>query len=138
MPDYQCLHCGKPAELGHNCTGMPFRIGPALNSIAAAGVRQEVLKRKGFHEDSNVDGVFYRHPMYGLIAMYPGGTYRTAYAETDLGLDAYLQSLADSSYTDIGSPEPYQTRCDACGEIGSFFPLENFPFPHKIDCPQKR
>jgi len=76
--------------------------------------------------------------MCGLIAIYPGGTFCTAYTKTGLGLDAYLESLPDSSYTDIGYPEPYQTRCDACGEIGSFFPDEYFPFPHKIDCPQKR
>jgi hypothetical protein len=134
MSDYQCQHCGKQAELGHNCTGIPFKPGPAFNSILGTGVLQEALKKKGFHEDSNVDGVFYRHPMYGLIAIYPGGTFRTAYAETNLGLDAYVDSLADSSYTDI---DPYQTRCNACDEIGYFFPDENSPFPHKVGCPQR-
>jgi hypothetical protein len=139
MPDYQCQHCGKLAEIGHNCAGVPFNLGPALNSIPATSFRQEALKRKGFHEDSNIDGAFYRHPMYGMIFIYPGGAFCTCYRKTDLSLDAYIESLPDSSYTDLqefGFAQPHETRCDACGETGPLFPDERNPFRHKTTCPQ--
>jgi len=116
---------------------MPFQLGPRLNSIPASDLRKELLEKKGFHETSNVDGPFYRHPMWGIVAIYPGGTFATAYAKTDLPLDAYLNSLPDSSYTDIG-PDPYEARCDTCGGIGPIFPDDYFVFRHKAECPHKK
>ncbi|MFZ1141429.1 MAG: hypothetical protein WAN76_19775 [Candidatus Sulfotelmatobacter sp.] len=86
-----------------------------------------------------MDGVFYRHPMYGVVVIQPGGAFRTAYAETTLALDAYLESLPDSSYTDIqgfGFEEPSEARCDPCGGTGPLFPDERTPFLHKAGCPQ--
>jgi hypothetical protein len=138
MSDYQCQHCGQLIEAGHNCDGKPFVFSPSpQKSIQATSTRKELLERKGFHEDGNLDGVFYRHPMYGLVAVYPGGAFRTAYVETTLALDAYLESLLDSSYTDIG-PAPYETRCDACKGVGSLFPDAHFRFPHKDGCLQAK
>jgi hypothetical protein len=136
MTVFQCQHCGQPAEEGHNCDGTPFQSGPVQLSIAAIGSHRELLHKKGFHEESNIDGVFYRHPMHGIVAIYEGGTFRTAFSKTDLGVDAYLESLADSSYTDIGS-QPYETGCDVCGGIGPLFPDEHAPFGHKENCPHR-
>jgi hypothetical protein len=62
------------------------------------GSRKELLERKGFREDGNIDGVFYRHPIYGLVAIKPGGGFRTAYIETTFSLDAFPESLPDSKY----------------------------------------
>lgn len=139
MTDYQCQHCGQPLEVGHNCDGKPFAFASPSNSIQATGTRKDTLERKGFRETSNVDGVFYRHPMYGVVVIQPGGAFRTAYAETTLALDAYLESLPDSSYTDIqgfGFEEPSEARCDPCGGTGPLFPDERTPFLHKAGCPQ--
>jgi len=77
--------------------------------------------------------------MYGIVAIYPGGSFRTAYVKTELALDAYLESLPDSSYTDIkefGFADPHEARCDACGGTGPLFPDEHNPFLHKAGCPQ--
>jgi hypothetical protein len=136
MTDWQCQHCGQPVADGHNCDGTPFESGPAQNSVPATGTRKEILQRKGFSETFNVDGVFYRHPMHGIIAIYPGGAFRTAYVKTALALDAYLDSLPDSSYTDIGH-DPYQASCDSCGGVGPIFPDEHYPFRHEDSCPHR-
>jgi hypothetical protein len=77
--------------------------------------------------------------MYGVIAIYPGGSFRTAYVKTDLALDAYLESLPDSSYTEIREPgfeAPHEMCCDGCGGTGPLFPDEHNPFLHKPGCPQ--
>ncbi len=137
MAGYQCQDCGEPAEPGHNCCGKVFVSSPVQGSIEATGNRLETLERKGFHKESNIDGPFYRHPMYGLVAIYPGGIFKTAYAQTNLNLDSYLESLPDSSYTDIGRI-PFEARCDACKGVGPLIPTEYFPFRHRPDCPQAK
>src|SRR5580704_7004323 len=134
MTVFQCEHCGQPAEEGHNCNGRPFTSILPRIPIAAVGPRKEILKKKGFHEESNIDGVYYRHPIHGIVAIYQGGTFRTAYKKTDSAIDAYLESLPDSSYTDL-APGSDETRCDACGGVGPLFPDEHFPFRHKSNCP---
>jgi len=136
MTDYQCQKCGQPLEIGHNCDGRPFKSGPVLTSVPAVGTRKELLHKNGFHEESNIDGVYYRHPMHGIVAIYPGGTFRTAYAKTDLAINAYLESLPDSSYTDTET-DTYETRCDTCGGVGPMLPDEHFPFRHKAGCPHR-
>jgi hypothetical protein len=137
MSEYQCQNCGETAIAGHNCEGKVFISAPPLDAIEATGARLEMLNRKGFHRESHIYGPYYRHPMYGIIAIYPGGIFKTAYTETKLGLDAYLESLSDSSYTDIG-PNPYEARCDSCKAVGPLFPSEDFPFHHQPDCPQSK
>jgi hypothetical protein len=140
MPTYQCQHCGQPLEVGHNCDGKPFAVISTSNSISAIGVRQERLQNKGFHEDSYIDGAFYRHPMYGKIFIYPGGAFCTS-RKTDLPLDAYIESLPDSSYTDLrefGFEIPHGARCDACGETGPLFPDEHDQFRHAVTCQQAK
>jgi hypothetical protein len=141
MPDDQCQHCGQTLKIGHNCDGKPFVFTSPSNSIQATGARKETLERKGFHETSNVDGVYYYHPTYGLVFIYPGGVFRTGCVKTALPLDAYLESLPDSSYTEIQEIQefgqlPHKTRCDACGGVGPLFPDEHDPFLHKPNCPQ--
>jgi hypothetical protein len=136
---YQCQHCGNPAEVGHNCNGVPFVSVAPQNSIAVTGPQRELLAEKGFCETSNQNGIFYYHPDYGVVSIYAGGTFRTGYRRTPLPLNAYLESLNDSSFTEVDSFDglPYQTRCDACKEIGPLFPSTG-PFPHKQYCPQSK
>jgi hypothetical protein len=128
-------------EVGHNCDGKPFAAISQSNSIQATGARKETLERKGFHEESNIDGVYYRHPMYGIVAIYPGGSFRTAFVSTALALDDYLESLPDSSYTDIyefGCGEAHEARCDACNGTGPLFPDKRVPFHHAATCQQAK
>lgn len=138
-PIYQCQYCGRPLEVGHNCNGVPFVSAAPQNSVATIGLQRELLTKKGFRETSNQDGIFYYHPDYGIVRVYPGGPFVTGYRKTTLSLNAYLESLNDSSFTEIDSFDeaPYQTRCDACGEIGPLFPSLG-PFPHKGSCPQSK
>src|SRR6266481_5356298 len=131
MTDYQCQKCGQPLEIGHNCDGRPFESGPARNSVPAVGIREDMLRKKGFHQDASDCGVYYRHPMHGVIAIYPGGSFGTSYVKTSLPLDAYLESLPDSSYTDIladgASGPPLESRCDVCDSTGPLFPNQHSP-----------
>jgi hypothetical protein len=98
MPHYQCEHCGQPLEVGHNCNGAPFVSAPPQNSIPAIGARKEILHRKGFHQTSYPGDVYYDHPMYGRVCIYPGGAIKVLFAKTELPVDKYLESLDDSSY----------------------------------------
>jgi hypothetical protein len=94
MPDYQCEHCGQPLEIGHNCIGVPFVYAPPQKSILATGNRKEILRQKGFYEISdNLDGVYYDHPRYGRICIYPGGVIKVLFTKTELPVDEYLESL---------------------------------------------
>jgi len=135
----QCQHCGEQLKIGHNCNGLPFVSVSPQNSVPAVGARLEILGRKGFRQTSNQDGPYYYHPMYGLVAIYPGGAFRIACAKTALPLDAHLESLMDSGYTEVQEfgQTPYQTRCDACGGVGRLFPNQRDPFPHEPNCPQR-
>ncbi len=136
----QCQRCGQHVAEGPNCDGRPFVVGGPQNSIVATGSRKELLDRKGFRQTSNPNGDFYYHPMYGVVCIYPGGGFAIGYRETTLALDAYLDSLSDSSYSELTSVDepPWQTRCGICGGVGPLFPDEHNPFPHKISCPQAR
>jgi hypothetical protein len=136
MPDCQCQHCGQPLEIGHNCNGLPFESAPHQNSIPAIGARKEILHRKGFHQTSCSGDVYYDHPMYGRVCIYPGGAFRTVFVKTELPLDEYLESLNDSSYTVIEDQASYTARCNVCEQIGNPFPIDISPFPHKANCSQ--
>ncbi len=137
MADYQCEHCGQPLEVGHNCNGVPFMAASPQNSIQAIGSRKEVLRQKGFYEAHNLGGVYYDHPMYGRVCIYPGGAIKILFAKTNLPLDKYLESLHDSSYTVIEDANSYTARCGVCGAVGNPFPVElGPPFPHKANCSQ--
>jgi hypothetical protein len=139
LGDYQCQHCGELIEEGHNCNGAPFRSTAPRPSVAAEGPRRELLRAKGFHEASNLDGVFYYHPMYGVVAIYPGGAFKTACVKTQFALDDYLGSLDDSNYTEIRELEELRgVRCDSCGQVGAILPDKYSPFSHEITCKQTR
>jgi hypothetical protein len=136
VQNLQCQDCGKPAVVGHNCMGRSFTLSAMQSSIPVSGARKALLERKGFHEDSVPRGDFYRHPIYGQILIYPGRTFLIEFGpKTDLALDTYLESLPDSSYTDLGPRPHYETSCDTCKATGPVIPNDHSRFAHKSDCP---
>lgn len=140
MNAFQCQHCGKPAVEGHNCNGIPFRATASILSTLDEN-RADILYRKGFRVLSNADGPYYYHPMLGTLAVYPGGSFKTAYIKISGSLENYLESLPDASYTPIeptgGIGDYEKTCCDECRAVGwLLFGIE--PFPHEPHCSQAR
>jgi len=135
---FRCEHCGQPLEVGHNCNGVPFVSAPPQNSIPAIGNRKEILRQKGFYEVSGKGDVYYDHPMYGRVCIYPGGAIKILFVETELPVDKYLESLKDSGYTvtEDAATSTYTARCNVCRRVGNPFPVELSPFPHEASCPQ--
>jgi len=135
MNALQCQHCGKPVVEGHNCDGIPFRATVGISSTLDEK-RADILYRKGFRVLSNADGPYYYHPMLGTLAVYPGGSFKTAHIKISESLDEYLESLPDASYTPL-EPDWKRTRCDECRAVGwLLFGIE--PFPHEPHCSQAR
>ncbi len=137
---FHCQACGSVIDGEHICEGTTIVVTDLeVDSIAATGTQRETLHRKGFHESFGPYGVhYYHHPMHGLLFLYPGMFSGTVNAGGK-PLEEFLNSLPDSSYTDIGGEEepPHLTRCDVYGEVGTLLPDENHPFPHKLECPQR-
>jgi hypothetical protein len=96
--------------------------------VAGTDAEKEALLRKGFHQETSVNGdCYYHNPDRGLIWLFPDGTWFGEKTQQGGTLQDYLTSIPDAEFEEK-SFHVLQTEAGLRNDLGPMTGAELYPY----------